>query len=279
MKKTGIILLLTLLILNAKSLYAASFGFGLGPRDENNVPSIGKLETVFENTDTYYIGDTSEKEIYLTFDTGYEFGYTSQILDTLKVNNVNATFFITGDYIEREQELVKRMYDEGHLVGNHTYNHPDVTVINKDELSKEIKSLEKKYYDLTGSDMAPYFRPPRGMLSKQSLNNANELGYINVFWSLAFVDWYTDRQQGYEYSYKNIMNKIHNGAIILLHTVSKDNAEALDLVIKDLRAKGYEFKNLNDLILKKEVPLTELPFLYKIEDIMTYKSFLTIHNK
>ncbi len=261
MKKISSILLFTLLIFNTKSLYAASFGFGLGPRDDQNVPSIGKLEDVFGNTDTYYIGDTSKKEIYLTFDTGYEFGYTSQILDTLKVNDVNATFFITGDYIEREQELVKRMHDEGHLVGNHTYNHPDVTVISKDELSSEIKSLEKEYSDLTGSDMAPYFRPPRGMLSEESLSYANELGYINVFWSLAFVDWHTDRQLGLEYSYNNIMNKVHNGAIILLHTVSKDNAEALDLVIKDLRVQGYEFKSLNDLILEEEVPLMEPSFL------------------
>ncbi len=263
MKAIIVSMLFTLTILNMPSLYAASYGFGLGPRNQQNVPSIGILDDVIEDTNTYYVGDTNEKDIYLTFDTGYELGYTSDILDTLKDNDVNATFFVTGDFVNRNSSLVRRMAEEGHNVGNHTMTHPDITVLSESELKSEIISLENKYKDITGMDMSPYFRPPRGMLSTTSLKRVNDLGYINVFWSLAFVDWQIDRQQGYEYSYNNIMNKIHPGAIILLHTVSCDNKDALGLVIKDLRAQGYRFKNLNDLMLKEievDLSLTSISF-------------------
>lgn len=178
-------------------------------------------------------------KIYLTFDCGYELGYTSAILDTLKQHDVKAAFFITGQYIKTRPDLVLRMHQEGHLVCNHTWNHPDMSTLSQSQIEQELGQLEEAYRKLTGSSLDPYLRPPMGRYSEYSLAQTSRLGYSTVFWSLAFKDWDPNQQPGAEVSYREVMNNIHPGAVILLHAVSKSNTEALDKILTDLKAQGY----------------------------------------
>ena len=164
----------------------------------------------------------------------------------LKEKEVKATFFVTGDFLEREEELVLRIVNEGHIVGNHTYDHKNITKLSQEALETQIKKIESKYKDITGKEMEYYFRPPEGEFNKESLMRVSELGYKTFFWSIAYVDWNVNNQKGENYCYENIMNHLHNGAIILMHTVSSDNARALSRIIDDSRSKGYTFKNLNE---------------------------------
>lgn len=202
-----------------------------------------------EEMETYrciYMGSEKEKRLYLTFDEGYENGYTPSILDTLKKTGTPAAFFITGAYLEREPELVERMVEEGHTVGNHSLNHPSLPSVTDDqEAMHEIKELENRFTSLTGRPMT-YFRPPRGEYSPRTLALANNLGYTNVFWSLAYLDWDTEKQRGEEYAYHEIMKNLHPGCVILLHAVSKDNAAVLERIITDARSEGYEFYSLEE---------------------------------
>lgn len=199
----------------------------------------------------FFIGDTSKKELYLTFDNGYENGYTEKVLDVLKEKEVPATFFITGHYLQTEQELVKRMVEEGHIVGNHSYHHPSLPNVDDERLKRELNKLKKEFTELTGVKDMNYLRPPRGTFSEKSLALSQELGYTNVFWSMAYKDWETDKQKGADYAYNQIMKRIHPGSIMLLHSVSSDNAGALGRVIDDCRKQGYEFKSLDELMMKK----------------------------
>lgn len=219
-------------------------GWGL-KKNENAPPEVPK-ETV-ELLEQYggIYKSNEEKTLYLTFDEGYENGYTSKILDILKENDVKAAFFVTGPYIKKEYELVKRMTDEGHIVGNHTVNHPSMPEISEEKMKKEVEELSKSYFDLTGKEMK-FFRPPMGEFSQKSLKVTSEMGYTNVFWSFAYKDWETNNQKGTGYAYNQIMEGVHDGAILLLHAVSRDNAEILDKVIKDLKGQGYTFKSLEN---------------------------------
>ncbi len=184
------------------------------------------------------------KTLYLTFDEGYENGYTAQILDVLKKTGVPAAFFITGDYLKTQPELVKRMADEGHNVGNHTYKHPSMpSITDPKALASDILSLSQAYAELTGKQMT-LLRPPMGEFSERSLAVTRDLGLKTVLWSFAYVDWQKDAVRGAQYAYDCIMPYIHDGAVILLHAVSKDNADALERVITDLQAQGYTFKAL-----------------------------------
>ncbi len=193
----------------------------------------------------FYI-DTVPRSLYLTFDEGYENGYTAKILDVLRDNDVKAAFFITGPYLEKETDLVKRMVDEGHIVGNHTVNHPSMPSVTDDEkLKKEITDLNRSFNEKFGQNMK-YIRPPKGEYSERTLALSNDLGYTSVFWSFAYKDWETDKQRGTDYAYKQITDGIHDGCILLLHAVSKDNAEVLDRVIKDLKSEGYSFRSLDE---------------------------------
>ncbi len=194
----------------------------------------------------WYVGSTSLKRVYLTFDEGYENGYTADILDTLKENGVQAAFFVTGKYIDKEPELVKRMVAEGHIVGNHTENHPSMPTITNGEIKKEIQTVSDKFKTLTGQTMA-YLRPPKGEFNSRTLRVSKELGYRTVFWSVAFKDWDVNNQPGAEESYKSVMNNVHNGAVILLHAVSESNRDALDRILKDMKAAGYSFASLDEL--------------------------------
>ena len=193
-----------------------------------------------------YVGDVNKNIIYLTFDEGYENGYTSKILDALRDNNVKAAFFITGPYLNEHQDLVRRMVEEGHTVGNHTIHHPSLPEKEDSRIEEEVLGLERAFSEKFGLKMK-FLRPPKGEYSERSLNITSKLGYCNLFWSFAYDDWHRDKIRGPEYAYKKVMTNLHNGAIILLHAVSKDNADALDMIIKGARANGYEFGNVEDL--------------------------------
>ncbi len=201
-----------------------------------------------------FIDDTDEKRLYLTFDNGYEQGYTGAILDVLREKRVPAAFFVTGHYIKEEPELVKRMVNEGHIVGNHSFNHPNFVQTGDAKIRKELESVEQLFKKVTGKKMPKYLRPPRGIFSERTLAISSQLGYTNVFWSLAYKDWETNRQKGWKYAYDNVMKRVHPGAVILLHTVSKDNAEALGKMIDDLRKQGYTFHSLDELMIKRTLP-------------------------
>lgn len=193
-----------------------------------------------------YLGDTSKKEIYLTFDEGYENGYTPKILDVLRDNKVKAVFFITGPYLKEHQDLVRRMVEEGHEVGNHTIHHPSLPTIGDKEIEEEVLGLDRVFYEKFDRHMK-YLRPPKGEYSERSLAITQKLGYRNMFWSFAYDDWYRDRQRGADYAYNIVMRNLHNGAVLLLHAVSKDNADALDSIIKGAREQGYTFGDVDDI--------------------------------
>ncbi len=217
-------------------------------RNSTHEPTLGYNQNVnLSLYNAYHLGDTSEKIIYLTFDEGYEYGFTPSILDTLKENDVKACFFLTKTFIKSHPELAKRMKEEGHVVGNHTVSHPIMTSKNDEDLISEIVDNEKYYKEMTGYDMDKFLRPPTGAFSERTLDITNQLGYKTIFWSLAYYDYDVNNQPGKEYSYQHVMNNYHPGGIFLLHAVSQSNTEALDDIIKSLKAEGYVFKSLYDL--------------------------------
>ncbi|QBD85591.1 delta-lactam-biosynthetic de-N-acetylase [Clostridium tetani] len=208
------------------------------------------VENVIKNHSTYFLGDTSEKVIYLTFDEGYENGYTSKILDVLKANDVKAAFFVVTPYIKTNKDLIKRMVDEGHLVCNHSVHHPSMAQValkGKEKFKEEFTGVEEIFKEVTGKEMPKFFRPPMGKYSELSLAYTKELGYKTIFWSFAYNDWNVDKQPNPEAAKKRIVDKAHNGAIYLLHAVSKTNTEVLDSVIKELKDKGFRFASLEEL--------------------------------
>ncbi|MCF8011187.1 MAG: delta-lactam-biosynthetic de-N-acetylase [Clostridiales bacterium] len=194
----------------------------------------------------HFLGDTNKKKIFLTFDEGYENGYTVKILNTLKNNNVQAAFFVTGSYVKKNPELVKRMADEGHIIGNHSNTHPSMPQLSDKEIKQELSTVSSMVEDLTGNG-THFFRPPRGQFNSRVLKLADEQGYSTIFWSMAYRDWITDDQPGEETAYNFVTDNIHNGAVILLHAVSQSNAAALDNIIKELKKQGYSFASLNHI--------------------------------
>lgn len=219
--------------------------------NKDNIPKGNASSDYLKQYNCYYIGNENEKKIYLTFDAGYENGYTSNILDTLKKNGVQATFFLVGNYIETRPDLVKRMVQENHLVGNHTLNHPDMSKMQTlEEFKKEVLPLEELFKNVTGKDMLKIYRPPQGKYSEENLKIAKELGYTTFFWSLAYVDWIKTKQPSKEVAFTKL-SKIHPGAIVLLHSTSKTNSEILDDLIKKYKNEGYTFGSLADLIYNK----------------------------
>ncbi|WP_106494592.1 delta-lactam-biosynthetic de-N-acetylase [Lentibacillus sp. Marseille-P4043] len=233
---------------------ASSYGWGYKKNSDHQIPDIGKYRDMLDKYGAYYADYSGDKVVYLTFDNGYEQGYTDDILDVLKDEAVPATFFVTGHYVKSEPELVKRMANEGHIIGNHSYHHPDFTILTKDAMKKELEELETAVADLTNQEEIKYMRPPKGLFNEQTLKWANDLGYIHTFWSLAFTDWNTNSQKGGDYAFDQIMKQMHPGAVVLLHTVSSDNAAALAKLIKELKKQGYQFKSLDDLVLKDMLP-------------------------
>lgn len=199
--------------------------------------------------DCYYIGDQSKKVIYLTFDEGYEKGYTGKILDALKKHNVKAAFFVVKPYITQNPDLVKRMVNEGHLVCNHSARHPSMpSIIDENKFKKEFTDVEEAYTKVTGKKMPKYFRPPMGKYSELSLYNTKKLGYKTIFWTFAYADWETYSQPSHEYAIKKIMSKTNNGSVLLLHAVSKTNSEIMDELLTRFEKEGYKIETLDQLV-------------------------------
>lgn len=206
----------------------------------------GPYTKVLDEYEGIYCGNNEEKVIYLTFDEGYENGYTTTILDTLKEKNVTAAFFVTMPYVKQNSDLIRRMIDEGHIVGNHTVNHPSMPEVTDDEkLAKEIMDLHNYISENFDYEMS-YLRPPKGEYSERTVKLALDLGYKTVLWSSAYADWDTNNQKGTDYAKKMIYNNLHNGCVMLLHAVSKDNDAVLGEAIDEIRNRGYEFKSLDD---------------------------------
>lgn len=221
-------------------------GWGIRRNDNHNQPDLGSnnKKLIDENEDIA-MGNTTDKYIYLTFDEGYEAGYTPQILDILKENNVKAAFFITGHYLNTQPELVERMIEEGHIVGNHTVNHPSMPDLDNDKLKEEITKLHIAVYEKFGYEMK-YLRPPKGEFSERTLALTKSLGYITVMWSFAYDDWDESKQGRENYAKEKILSNVHNGAVMLLHANSKDNTNILAEIIKNIKEQGYEFKTLDE---------------------------------
>lgn len=216
---------------------------------ETGEPPIGNADAAsLRRYDAVYLGDTEEKVLYLTFDAGYENGCTAQILDTLKAHNAKAAFFVVGNYLETAPELVQRMADEGHLVGNHTWHHYDMSrIAGEQAFSAELTRVEEKYRELTGQAMKKYYRPPQGVYSEENLRMAQALGYRTVFWSLAYVDWFQDDQPTAEEAFSKLLPRTHPGAIVLLHSTSATNAAILDDLLTRWEEAGYRFGSLEEI--------------------------------
>lgn len=222
--------------------------WGLSFRTEGQPPIGNATAAALRNYDAVYVGDPGEKVIYLTFDAGYENGCTAQILDVLKARAVPAAFFVVGNYLQTAPELVQRMVDEGHLVGNHTEHHWDMSrIADRETFRKELETVEEQYRELTGQEMEKFYRPPQGVYSEENLRMAKELGYKTVFWSLAYVDWYQDDQPTAEQAFSKLIPRIHPGAVVLLHSTSQTNAAILDELIGKWEALGYRFGRLEEL--------------------------------
>jgi len=222
--------------------------WGLSFQTEGQPPVATVEAARLKKYDAAYIGDTSQKVLYLTFDAGYENGCTEKILDTLKKHDVKAAFFLVGNYIEKNADLVRRMVAEGHIVGNHTMHHPDMSKIaDKAAFAKELQQLEELFCSTTGKELPKFYRPPQGTYSENNLKMAQELGYKTVFWSLAYVDWNNDKQPTSEYAFKKLLPRTHNGAVLLLHSTSKTNAEILDELLTKWKAAGYRFETIDRL--------------------------------
>ena len=233
----------------APAAIPASVGnWGLSFPTEGQAPIGNASPADLAKYDSYYLGDTSQKVIYLTFDCGYENGYTGQILDALKKHGAPAAFFVVGHMIESAPDIVRRMAAEGHVVGNHTFHHPDMSSISQqDAFQKELDSLAQLYQQTTGRPLSRFYRPPQGKYSEENLKQAQALGYKTIFWSLAYVDWNTDSQPTAEQAYSKLLPRIHNGAIVLLHSTSRTNAEILDELLTKWENMGYTFASLEAL--------------------------------
>ncbi len=222
--------------------------WGLSFGEEGKTPAGNASSSQLKEYDAFYCGDEAKKTLYLTFDAGYENGYTDEILDVLKKEKVPAAFFVVGTYIEDNPDLIRRMEKEGHIVGNHTMSHPDMSSIaDQNTFKKELEQVEELYKEMTGKEMKKFYRPPQGKFSFHNLEQAKNLGYTTVFWSLAYVDWYTDQQPTREEALEKLIPRTHNGAVILLHSTSKTNARILQELITKWKEEGYQFASLEKL--------------------------------
>ena len=234
------------LIFSGSAIQTGSWGLSFR---QEGAPPIGNAGIdQLKQYDAAYIGNTAEKVLYLTFDAGYENGCTEKILDTLGAHNAKAAFFLVGNYIEKNADLVRRKVEEGHTVGNHTMHHYDMSKLSDPEaFGKELRDLENLYRDTVGQELPKYYRPPQGIYSEENLRMAKELGYKTVFWSLAYVDWNNDAQPTKEQAFAKLLPRTHPGAVVLLHSTSKTNAEILDELLSKWEAEGYRFGTVEEL--------------------------------
>ena len=237
---------LTLGIFGGRAMETGSWGLSFPQEGQAPVGNAGVSQ--LKKYDAAYIGDTGEKVIYLTFDAGYENGCTAKILDTLKAHQVPAAFFLVGNYLQRNGDLVRRMVEEGHIVGNHTMHHYDMSKISGFEsFSQELKGLEDLFREVTGKELPKYYRPPQGIYSEENLKMAQQLGYRTVFWSLAYVDWNNDSQPSHQEAFDKLIPRTHQGAVVLLHSTSQTNADILDELLTKWKDLGYRFGTLEEL--------------------------------
>ena len=225
----------------------ATAGWGLSFREPGQTPMGTAGADQLRALDAAYVGDPGEKVLYLTFDAGYENGYTEKILDILRDQQVKAGFFLVGNYLDRNADLVRRMVAEGHTVGNHTLTHPDMSRRSGEAFAKEITGLEDKFREITGGELPKFYRPPQGVYSRENLEQAQAMGYKTVFWSLAYADWDNAAQPSRETAREKLLNRTHNGAVILLHATSRTNVEVLEELIQSWKAQGYRFGSLEEL--------------------------------
>ena len=232
----------------AALLHGKSENWGLGFGPEGKPPTGNASAEELKKYNAYFIGDTTQNTIYLTFDCGYENGNTEPILDALKKHDVKATFFVVGNFLETSPEIVKRMIAEGHTVGNHTYHHLDMSSISSmDAFKKETQDVENLFEQITGTPITKFYRPPQGKYNIENLKMAQELGYHTFFWSLAYVDWYQDKQPTKDEAFGKLLKRIHPGAIVLLHSTSSTNAQILDELLTKWEEMGYTIKPLTEL--------------------------------
>ena len=245
---TAILLFVLSLSLLFAQMAIPTGSWGLSFQAEGKPPVGNASSQALAQYDAVFLGDTEQPVIYLTFDAGYEGGQTAKILDVLQEHQVPAAFFVVGNYLETAPELVCRMVEEGHIVGNHTYHHYDMSrIANKEDFTKELQDVENLFAAITGQEMPKYYRPPQGIYSEENLKMAKELGYRTVFWSLAYVDWYADKQPTAEQAFAKLLPRIHNGAVVLLHSTSQTNADILDELLTRWEDMGYRFGSQDDL--------------------------------
>ncbi|WP_406677458.1 polysaccharide deacetylase family protein [Neomoorella carbonis] len=225
-------------------LSSKSFSFWYQLKD-GRARTATEIERLLDKYNGIFVGPP-QKKIYLTFDLGYEAGYTAKILDTLKQHNVKAAFFVTGDFVKKQPQLVKRIAAEGHIVGNHTETHPDLSSLTPEGITRELKSVDQRLAAL-GVPAAKFFRPPQGVFSEIVLKTARDNGYRAVLWSFAYRDWLTDEQPEKGFARTTILKGAFPGSVLLLHAVSRSNTEVLGDVILELKSRGYTFGTLNDL--------------------------------
>lgn len=227
-------------------LFTENWGLGFG--ESGKTPTGNTSSEELSEYNAYYVADTEEKKIYLTFDCGYENGNTEAMLDALKKHNAKATFFVVGHYLESAPDIVKRMVAEGHTIGNHTYHHPDMSKISDTAaFQKEMDDVRTLYKELIGEEMPMYYRPPQGKYSLSNLQMAKDLGYSTFFWSLAYVDWNNDSQPSHQQAFDKLIPRIHSGAVVLLHSTSATNAEILDELLTKWKDMGYTFASIEEL--------------------------------
>ena len=230
----------------APSVETGAWGLHFG--EKGAAPSGPVSGAQLKELGAHYVGDTQEKVLYLTFDAGYENGSTEKILDTLKKHNAPAAFFLVGNYVEKNQDLVRRMVAVGHIVGNHTMHHPDMTKkTDPQSFQKELQDLEALFWEVTGRELSKFYRPPQGLYSEDNLKLAHQMGYTTVFWSLAYADWNKDAQPTREQAFGKLLPRVHNGAIVLLHSTSQTNAAILDELLTKWESMGYRFASLTEL--------------------------------
>lgn len=229
---------------NADSLSNELLAWGFRRGENHSQPVLDtKAKLIIDDYDGIALGDSNSNKIYLTFDCGYEAGYTEKILDVLEENDVKAAFFITAHYLNTADNIVKRMIEEGHIVGNHTVNHKTMPELSDEDVQKEIMTLHGAVYEKFDYEMK-YFRPPKGEFSERVIDIASNLGYRTVMWSSAYDDWDKSKQGREEYGKKKIIDNVHNGCVLLLHATSEDNSKILGDVIREIKSMGYEFSSL-----------------------------------
>jgi len=244
--RSGLFILLATLL--CAPCLAGSTNWGLSYPTPGKAPQGMATRAALLAHDAWFVGDEGENAIYLTFDAGFENGYTEPILDVLEKTGVPAAFFLVGTYIRDNPELVSRMAADGHIVANHTMSHPNMSAIaDLQSFEKELQQTEDFYRNLTGEEMPRYYRPPKGVYSEENLKVAKQLGYKTVFWSLAYVDWYVDKQPSRDEAFAKLLPRAHPGMVLLLHSTSKTNAELLEELITRYREMGFEFESLDHL--------------------------------